>query len=77
MLTLPKGVTESSVAGLMVREASVRSYPEIGVPDSHHPLSHHQNDPEKLARQAKLNTYQMMQLTYFVDKLATLPESEW
>jgi len=61
---------------LMVREASVRSYPEIGVPDSHHPLSHHQNNPEKLARQAKLNTFQMKMLSHFVDKLAKTPEGD-
>ncbi len=61
---------------LMVREASVRSYPEIGVPDSHHPLSHHQNNPEKLARQAKLNTFQMKMLNHFVDKLAKTPEGD-
>ena len=60
---------------LMVREASVRSYPEVGVPDSHHPLSHHQNAPEKLAKQAKLNTFQMGLLRYFVDKLAATPAS--
>ena len=59
---------------LMVREASVRSYPEVGVPDSHHPLSHHQNAPEKLAKQAKLNTFQMGLLRYFVDKLAATPD---
>ena len=61
---------------LMVREASVRSYPEVGVPDSHHPLSHHQNNPEKLARQAKLNAFQMRMLAYFVDKLARTQEGD-
>ena len=61
---------------LMVREASVRSYPEIGVPDSHHPLSHHQNNPEKLSRQAKLNTFQMKMLTYFLDTLAATKEGD-
>jgi hypothetical protein len=61
---------------LMVREASVRSYPEIGVPDSHHPLSHHQSAPEKLAKQAKLNTFQMEMLRYFVDKLASTPDGD-
>lgn len=61
---------------LMGREASVRSYPEIGVPDSHHPLSHHQNNPEKLERQAKLNTFQMQQLAYFVEKLQATPDGD-
>ena len=61
---------------LMVREASVRSYPEVGVPDSHHPLSHHQNAPEKLEKQARLNTFQMSLLRYFVDKLAATPDGD-
>ena len=55
---------------VLVRESSVRSYPEIGVPDSHHPLSHHQNNAEKLARLAKVNTFHMKQLAYLVDRLA-------
>src|SRR5262249_41519920 len=37
--------------------------------DSHHPLSHHQNNPEKLAKLAKINAFHMKQLAYFVDKL--------
>jgi hypothetical protein len=61
---------------LMVREASVRSYPELGVPDSHHPLSHHQNNPEKMAKQAKLNAFQMKMLAYFVEKLATTRDGD-
>ena len=39
------------------RELSGATYPEIGVPDAHHPLSHHQNDPEKIAKLAKINAY--------------------
>jgi len=42
---------------VLVRESSVRSYPEIGVPDSHHPLSHHQNNAEKLGRLARVNLF--------------------
>jgi len=54
---------------VLVRESSIRSYPEIGVPDSHHPLSHHQNNAEKLARLAKLNTFHIKQLAYLVDRM--------
>jgi len=61
---------------LMVREASVRSYPELGVPDSHHPLSHHQNNPEKMAKQSKLNAFQMKMLAYFTERLASTPEGD-
>jgi hypothetical protein len=54
---------------VLARESSTRSYPEIGVSDSHHPLSHHQNNPEKLARLAKLNAFHLKQLGYFIDRL--------
>ena len=61
---------------VMAREGSTRSYPEVGVADSHHPLTHHQNNPEKLARLAKLNAYHVRQLAYFVDKLQKTPEGD-
>jgi len=41
----------------LAREASTRTYPEIGVSDPHHPVSHHGNDPEKLEKVAKINLY--------------------
>jgi hypothetical protein len=61
---------------VMARESSTRSFPQIGVPDSHHPLSHHQNNPEKLARLAKLNAYHLKQLAYFVQKLKDTKEGD-
>ena len=61
---------------VLVRESSVRSYPEVGVPDSHHPLSHHQNNAEKLARLAKINTFHVKQLQYLVEKLATTKDGD-
>ena len=61
---------------VLARESSVRGFPEIGVPDSHHPLSHHQNDPEKLARVRKLNAYMVQQLGYFAEKLKAMPEGD-
>jgi len=41
----------------LARESSNRTYPEIGVPDPHHPTSHHGNDPEKVAKLAKINQF--------------------
>ena len=41
----------------LARELSNRTYPEIGVPEPHHPTSHHGNNPEKLAKIAKINTF--------------------
>ena len=61
---------------VIAREGSTRSYPEIGVADSHHPLSHHQNTPEKLARLGKLNSYHMSQVATFVDKLQKTKEGD-
>lgn len=54
---------------LLAQEQSVRTYPEIGVPDPHHPLSHHQDDPAKLEKQAKLNVFMVQQFAYFLEKL--------
>ena len=61
---------------VLVRESSVRSYPEVGVPDSHHPLSHHQNNAEKLARLAKVNTFHVKQVAYLVGKLANTKDGD-
>ena len=58
------------------REKSGRSYPEIGVPDAHHPLSHHQGRPEKLAKLSKLNTFHMRLFTHFVEKLRATQEGD-
>ena len=58
------------------REVSGRAYPEIGVPDAHHPMSHHQNDPEKLAKLAKINMFHMQQFAYFLEKLAATPDGD-
>ena len=58
------------------REFSGRSYPQIGVPDAHHPLSHHQYDPDKVALMAKLNTYHASLLAYYLDKLQSTKEGD-
>ncbi|MGZ8940847.1 MAG: DUF1552 domain-containing protein [Limisphaerales bacterium] len=53
----------------LARETSNRTYPEIGVPDPHHPLSHHGNDPEKIARMAKINQFHVSLFAEFLQKL--------
>ena len=55
---------------MLAREVSGHAYPEIGVTDSHHPLSHHQDEPAKLERLHKINEYHFRQFAYLVDKLA-------
>ena len=56
------------------RELSNRTYPEIGVPDPHHPTSHHGNDPEKVAKIAKINTFHVSLFADFIQKLQATPE---
>jgi len=58
----------------LARETSNRTYPEIGVPDPHHPLSHHGNDPEKIARMAKINQFHVSLFAEFLEKLKATPE---
>ncbi len=58
----------------LARETSNRSYPEIGVPDSHHPLSHHGNDESKIARMAKINQFHVSLFAEFVEKLSKVTD---
>ena len=58
------------------REQSARTFPWIGVNEGHHAVSHHQDDPEKMASIAKINTYHIELLAYFVDKLAATPDGD-
>jgi hypothetical protein len=55
---------------MLGREVSARSYPEIGVPDAHHPLSHHGNDPAKIVKLTKINVLHMEQLAYFLKRMS-------
>jgi len=58
----------------LARETSNRTYPETGVSDPHHPLSHHGNDPEKIARMAKINQFHVSLFAEFLGKLKSTPE---
>ena len=59
---------------LMAREGGVRTYPEIGVPEAHHPISHHGGDPVLIEKLIKIETYHMEQFAYFVEKLKGIQE---
>jgi hypothetical protein len=61
---------------MMGREFTGRQYPEIGVPDAHHPISHHQNDPDKLAKLLKINSFHVKLFGYFVEKLQSIPDGD-
>ena len=58
------------------REKSVRTYPEIGVREPHHPVSHHMGVPAQLAQLAKINTYHMKAFSRFLDKLQATPDGD-
>ena len=58
------------------RELSGRSYPEIGVPDAHHPISHHRGDPERMERCARINEFHITLFKYYLDKLAATPDGD-
>src|SRR6201996_521333 len=57
-------------------EASDRAYPHIGIPEQHHTISHHGGDPEKLAKYAKIATYQIQKFADFLDKLKATKEGD-
>ena len=59
----------------LARETSNRTYPEIGVADAHHPLTHHGNDPEKIAKVAKINKFHVSLFAEFLQKLKSTPEA--
>lgn len=62
------------VTFMLGRELNFRTYPEIGITEGHHGLSHHQDRPEQLEKLARLNTYQTQLFVGFLEKLATTPE---
>jgi hypothetical protein len=61
---------------MLSREASQRSYNQIGVPDPHHAISHHGNDPEKIEKLTKINTYHASLFGYFLDKLRSTSDGD-
>ena len=60
----------------LARETSTRSYNEIGGPEPHHPLTHHGNDAEKVAKVAKINQFHVSLFAYLVEKLKETPDGD-
>jgi len=60
----------------LAREASTRTYPEVGISEAHHPISHHGNDPEKLGKLAKINAYHVSLFAYYLEKLKATPDGD-
>ena len=61
---------------LMAREGSPRTYPEIGVPEQHHPVSHHRDDPVLIAKKQKIDTYHIQLLGYFLERMQATPDGD-
>lgn len=59
---------------LLAHDGSNRSFPEIGVPDAHHGISHHQRNAEKLEKIAKIDEFYSRQFAYFVEKMKATKE---
>jgi hypothetical protein len=64
------------VTMMMGREGSMRTYPEIGVPDPHHPLTHHRNNSEWIEKVAQINAMHMELFSGFVQKLKDTPDGD-
>jgi hypothetical protein len=60
----------------LARETSNRTYPEVGVSDPHHPLTHHGNDPRKIEKVAKINRFHVSLFAEFLAKLRATPEGD-
>jgi len=61
---------------IYARELSGRTYPQIGVPEQHHAVSHHRNDPDLIAKKAKIDTYHVSLLNYFLERLKSTPDGD-
>jgi hypothetical protein len=59
---------------MLAHDGSNRSFPDLGVPDAHHNLSHHQNNAEKLEKIAKIDHFYVQQLAYFLQRLKDTKE---
>jgi hypothetical protein len=61
---------------ILAREVSNRSYPQIGVPDQHHPVSHHRDDPGLIEKKTKIDAYHVSLLAYLAEKMNATPDGD-
>jgi len=64
------------VTFLVTREGTSRPYREIGIPDGHHPLTHHQNKQELLDKVTRINEYHMVQFAKWMERLKSIKEGD-
>src|SRR6187397_2845571 len=61
---------------MLGREFSGMTYPQVGVPDAHHPVTHHALEPEKIAKVAKINAYHVQLFAYLLERLRATPDGD-
>jgi hypothetical protein len=64
------------ISFMIGKEQSARPYPQIGVPEAHHPLSHHNNIPELIAQMSKINRYHTQLFSQYLAKLRATPDGD-
>src|SRR5215469_15863265 len=64
------------ISFMLSKEQSARPYPQIGVPEAHHPLSHHNDVPELIAKMSKINHYHSQLFAQHVAKLRATPDGD-
>ena len=64
------------ISFMISKEQSARPYPQIGVPEAHHPLSHHNNVPELVAHMSKINRYHIELFSQYLAKLRATPDGD-
>ena len=75
LLALQSGLTRV-ISFMIGKEQSARPYPQIGVPEAHHPLSHHNNVPELIAHMSKINRYHVELFSQYLEKLQATPDGD-
>lgn len=77
LMTLAFQTDATRVVTLMLSlEQSPRAYPEIGIPEAHHGLTHHQGDPDKIDRVIRINRYHAEQFAYLLSKWKATPDGD-
>ena len=67
---------EHVLLDMLGKEQSARPYPQIGVPEAHHPLSHHNDIPELIAHMSKINRYHTELFSRYLAKLRATPDGD-
>jgi hypothetical protein len=64
------------ISFMLGKEQSARPYPQIGVPEAHHPLSHHNDVPELIAHMSKINRYHTQLFSKYLERLRATPDGD-